>query len=183
MEFVLDPVFVWTARLILAGIFAGAAVAKLRALSEFVGVVQNYRLLPANLIRPVAYTLPVLEGLIALGLLVEASRPVAAVAATGLLSVFTGAVAINILRGRREIDCGCFMSTMRQHLDWGLVGRNVVLIALALAAMPPNLPSREIGWLDVITMAAAAATLLAVYAAHARIAGLVQINTAAESPR
>lgn len=172
----LDPVLAWTARLLLAGIFAGATIAKLRAPTAFVGVVQNYRLLPAALAAPVAYALPVLEGLIAIGLLIEATRPAAALLAALLLAVFAIAIAINILRGRREIDCGCFGAELRQRLGWDLVGRNAVLIVLALAVVPASLPVRALGWLDIVTVAAGALALLVLYAAHVRLAALGAIR-------
>ena len=41
-------------------------------------------------------------------------------------------MAINLARGRRNIDCGCFQSALKQRLSWVLVARNVVLAALLL---------------------------------------------------
>src|SRR5918992_5462755 len=110
MDLVHDPVVVWTARLVLAAVFGAAAVTKLRALEAFVGVVHNYRMLPESLVRLVAYLLPPFEAVIAMGLLVEQTRPYAAAAAAGLLVIFAVAMGINLVRGRRDIDCGCFAS-------------------------------------------------------------------------
>ncbi len=176
MELALDPVVAWTARLVLAAVFGGAAIMKLRALDEFVGVVHNYRLVPEALERPVTYLLPPFEGAVALGLLIEPTRVVAAAAAAGLLLVFAAAMAVNLARGRRNIDCGCFATVLRQHLSWGLVGRNLVLAVFALAALPGELPVRALGWFDVLTTVFAAATAILLYAAYSRLMGLAPVN-------
>lgn len=117
---------------LLAVVFLTAGVSKWRALDTFEGVVQNFRLLPERAVRPVAYTLPVVELAAAVALLVPASRSFAGWLLAALLCVFTLAVVMNLLRGRREIDCGCFSSELKQTLSWWLVARNVALAGLAL---------------------------------------------------
>jgi hypothetical protein len=165
----LDPVAVWTARLVLAAVFAMAAFAKLRSLDEFVGVVHNYRILPEFLVRPVAYALPPLEAAIALALLLEPTRSAGAVAAAALLVVFALAMAVNLARGRVEIDCGCFAATLRQRISWALVGRNVALIALAGLAMPAGGVARVLTWLDAVTIVAASSSAVLLYVAFTQL--------------
>jgi len=68
-----------------------------------------------------------------------------------LLAAFNVALIVNLLRGRRNLDCGCFGGrTLR--IGWGHVAQNTVLMALALllglAAVRGNVPSR---WLDTAT--------------------------------
>ena len=172
MELMLDPVIVWTARLVLAAVLLAAAVAKLRALEEFAGVVHNYRLLPELLARPVAYALPVLEIVLALGLLLDPTRRPAAVATAALLAVFALAMAINLWRGRAHIDCGCFAAALKQRLSWALVARNGVLIGLALLIVPLAPGPRSLGALDLLTVAVASGSLLLLYIAFGRLAGL-----------
>ena len=169
MADLLDPVAVWTARLALAAVFAMAAFAKLRALDEFVGVVHNYRILPERLARPVAYALPPLEAAIAVALLLEATRRAGAVAAAGLLALFALAMAVNLARGRVEIDCGCFAATLRQRISWALVGRNLVLIGLAALALSPNTAVRALTWLDVFTIVAASLSAVLLYVAFTQL--------------
>ncbi len=117
---------------LLAVIFLAAGVSKLRALDTFEGVVYNFRLLPESAVRPAAYALPVVELIAAMALLNPMSRTYAAWVIAALLGVFMLAIVINLLRGRREIDCGCFSSELKQNLSWWLVLRNVVLGGLAL---------------------------------------------------
>jgi hypothetical protein len=167
---ILDPAIGWTVVLVLAGVFGAAAIAKLRALDAFLGVVHNYRLVPEFLERPIAYALPVAELAIAVGVLLPAGRAPAALSAAILLALFAGAMAINLMRGRRDIDCGCFATVLRQRLSWPLVVRNLVLAALALLVMP-GLGDRGLGWLDVVTVGCAATALVLVHAAANRLLG------------
>jgi len=169
VDLLLDPAVVWTARLVLAAVLAVAALAKLRALDEFVGVVHNYRILPEPLVRPLAYVLPPLEAAIALGLLIEPTRDLAAGGAAGLLAVFALAMAVNILRGRPEIDCGCFASSLKQRIGWALVGRNLALIGLAALVMPDALPARALTWLDALTVVAASLAAVLLYLAFTQL--------------
>ena len=113
-------------------VFLLAAAGKLRHRQLLPGVIANYRLLPDALVAPAAVLLPVTELVIGVALLVG-SRPLAPIAAIALLLVFAGAMAINIRRGRTQIDCGCGHDGLRQGLSWPLAVRNVVLAgALAL---------------------------------------------------
>jgi Methylamine utilisation protein MauE len=173
----LDPAIGWTVVLVLAGVFSAAAVAKLRALEGFVGVVHNYRLLPEPLERPIAYALPVVELAIAVGALVPTSRPPAALAAAILLALFAGAMAINLARGRRDIDCGCFATVLRQRLSWPLVARNLLLAGMALALVP-GLGVRGLGWLDLLTVGCASTALVLLYAAASQLFGTAARRTA-----
>jgi hypothetical protein len=165
----LDPAIGWTVVLVLTGVFGAAAVTKLRALDAFVGIVHNYRLVPEPLERPIAYALPVLELAIALGVLLPVRAP-AAVAAAIMLALFAVAMAINLGRGRREIDCGCFATVLRQRLSWPLVVRNLLLAGMALALVPgPGV--RGLGWLDLLTVGCASTALVLVYAAASQLFG------------
>ena len=174
MALVLDPVIVWTGRLVLVAVLLAAAGAKLRALEEFAGVVHNYRLLPELLARPVAYALPILEIMLAAGLLLDPTRRIAAVATAVLLAVFAFAMAINIWRGRVHIDCGCFASALKQRLSWALVARNGVLIGLALLIAAPVSAARPLRLLDLLTVAVASGSLLLLYVAFSQLASLGQ---------
>jgi len=125
--------------------FLVAAIDKLRHRDLLPGVIANYRLLPERLVAPAAAVLPLAELLVAVGLLM-ALRPWAPMAAAALLLVFAAAMAINIRRGRRHIDCGCGHAALRQALGWTMVLRNVGLsMALLLwVVLPGSLATAEI---------------------------------------
>ena len=129
-------------RVLVALVFLTAAWGKVRNQLAFQGVVANYRLLPDRLVKPFALLLPPLEALVGAALPLGPASPWPELAAAVLLALFALAISINLLRGRRSIDCGCFQSAHKQTLRWTLVGRNGLLI-LALGAAssaPAGLP-------------------------------------------
>lgn len=125
-----DPSIALASRVLGALVFAAAVGGKLRHRRELAGVVANYRLLPQWLAAPTAWMLVGLEFLVALSLVSGAWLRTGAALAIVLLGGFALAMAINLARGRREIDCGCFQSGLRQRLSAMLVVRNLVLAAV-----------------------------------------------------
>lgn len=166
-----DPAVHLFAALGLGLVFGASAASKMTGWAEFVGAVQNYRLLPGAAVRPFAYTLPLVEAATAAGLLIAWTRPYAAAAAIALLALFSLAIGLNIARGRRHIDCGCFRAAFRQPLSWSLVGRNAGFAALALLAMSPRGLARPLGWLDLVTVGGAATAVLVLHRAGSYVLG------------
>ncbi|HWQ37697.1 MAG TPA: MauE/DoxX family redox-associated membrane protein [Burkholderiales bacterium] len=161
----LDPAFHALAVCLTALVFVHAGVSKLLAREEFQGVVANYHLLPAALIAPFAVLLPIAELGAGLGVLAVATRSSAALLAAGLLLLLAAAMGINLARGRREIDCGCFKSAFKQTISGWLIARNLLLAGVALALLlPPS--GRAPGVLDYVTAVAGGVMLfLGYYAA------------------
>jgi uncharacterized membrane protein YphA (DoxX/SURF4 family) len=150
-------------RFLLALVFAAAAISKLRNAEEFYGVVRNFRLLPEAVNGAFAAALPWVELVIAASLLLGIATFASGVAAGALLLVFAAAIAINIFRGRTEIDCGCFRQGMRQRLSWALVARNIALCTAALwVALQPGW-SKAVGAHDLVIAALAAASVAIIY--------------------
>jgi uncharacterized membrane protein len=147
----------------LALIFGASGVMKIRDLEMFEGSVANYQLLPASLEKLFAYLLPILEFACAIGLMASATRGAAALGLLMLLVIFSGAIGINLMRGRTNIDCGCFGPLLRQELSGWLLLRNVFLMILAAAILLPE-NGRLIEPLDLVTIVLGAATLVVLYA-------------------
>ena len=166
-----DPAFALLALLLLAAVFAAAAVVKLRQLEVFAGVVEQYALLPRGLVRPFAYALPVVELGAALGLLAPATRAAAAAVLILLLLAFAAAMALNLIRGRSDIDCGCFIGVQKQRISWPLVARNLVLAGFGLLLLADG-SGRPLAALDWLTVLAALASLLLLNEALGRLFGL-----------
>lgn len=144
-----DPSIVLAGRLLGTLVFAAAAGGKIRHRHELAGVVANYRLLPESVAAPVAWMIVCLESLVALSLLSGAWLAAGAALAIALLAGFALAMGINLARGRREIDCGCFQSGLRQRLSGALVVRNL-LLALALTPLlaAGSLEPSPLQWVD-----------------------------------
>jgi hypothetical protein len=120
----------------MAMIFVLACAHSLMDWPGYSASVVKYRLAPDWAARVIAWLLPPLQALAA-GLLLVVPLW-GALLGLGLMALFTGAVGINMLRGRTDIDCGCGGAS-GQSLSWGLVLRNVVLgLCLAVVASVPG---------------------------------------------
>jgi len=147
----------------LALIFGASSVMKIRDLEMFEGSIANYQLLPASIEQPLAYLLPILEFACAAGLMISKVRAAAALGLLILLLLFTGAIGINLMRGRVNIDCGCFGPLLRQALSGWLLLRNIFLMILAAPMLLPE-NGRVIEALDLPTIVLGAATMVTLYA-------------------
>lgn len=145
-------------RLFLAAIWLIAAAGKLAQPKAFMRSVVGFQLVPERLVPWVAATLPGVE--LAVGLVLLAAvirRPgtsgpwrdladAAALVSFTLLSVFTVALVVNLLRGIR-MDCGCF-DVLGEHLGrwipalkprnagWDTVIRDLVMLVPAALLLP-----------------------------------------------
>jgi len=156
----MDPAFSLAVRGALAVLFLAAAVHKARDFAGFRAVLADYRLVPGWAVGCAAALVVALECGVAIALPLTPQGPWPA---AGLLGLYTGAIAINLVRGRRDIDCGCAGRTARQALSGWLIVRNVVLGAAALATLAPS-PPRPLVWLDACTIGGAITALAAAYA-------------------
>jgi hypothetical protein len=145
----LDPVFALVARLALALLFASAAAHKLRDLDAFRAALAGYRLVPERALGAAAFALVALELVAAAGLVASRAFGVLALA---LLAAYTAAIAVNLARGRREIDCGCFGPAARQPLSGALLLRNATLLGAAALACAP-VAGRALSWIDAFSIA------------------------------
>lgn len=159
-----DTTIGWTLAVVLAAVFVTSAALKLRDITAFRLAVEAYRIVPRPVAAALALAIPVVEITGAACVLFQSTREVGAVLLIALLAMFTAAIAINLARGRRDIDCGCFGPALRQNLSGWLVARNAVLAAFAAIVLLPG-NAREIGAVDVMTIAGGAVSLLLLYAA------------------
>jgi hypothetical protein len=150
---VIDPALQLGVRLAGALLLAGAAWHKLRDREAFRAALADYRLLPAALVPLAAQLVVALEVALAAVLL---ATPRAGLAAAGLLAGYALAIGVNLLRGRRHIDCGC--GGEPQPLSAWLVARNLVVAAVfAVCAAPAS--GRTLGALDAASVAGSLAAL------------------------
>ena len=165
----IDPVIDWSLRLGLSLLFAGAAWHKIFDLRRFEAAVRGYEVLPAPMVRIASKLLPLAEASIALGLLYGPARPAAVGGAISILLLYAASISINLARGRRDIDCGCFASSSRAPLSGWLVARNLALAAAAYALVWPSRP-RDLIWVDWLTVATTLIALSLLWLAGQRLA-------------
>ena len=170
----MDPIIANASGLVLACVFAPAALHKWRHGEEFSRVVADYAIVPAPAGAPLVRILPVLEFSAALGLLDPPLATAAAALAAMLLLVYTAAILFNLARDHRISDCGCGGHT--QSLSAWLLLRNGVLLVLAFAAGAGRI-ERQLDWLDCsITLLAAIAGSLCYYIFNQLLANLDRLK-------
>lgn len=168
----MDPVLAVVLRGALALLFVVAAVHKLRDRDAFRATLDAYALLPSALTAPLARAVPIVELAAAVLLVAPRAATAGAVLAVLLLAVYALAMSVNLLRGRRDLDCGCMGPGARSKVAPELVVRNVVLIAAALVAGFAPIHARALVWMDFVTVPLAIAVLAALYAATERVLAL-----------
>jgi len=159
-----DPVVSHVLAATLALVFALAAWHKLRDLGAFASAVAGYEILPARLVPAAAGVLAIVEATAAALVFAAPARTIALATLVALLVLYAGAMGIALARGRRELDCGCFVPAHRRPVGPELVLRNVVLALLGAFALLPATP-RALGALDAATVVAGVATGLLLLAA------------------
>jgi hypothetical protein len=167
---VLDPAFGY---LIIGGIallLASAGAHKLQDLARFAEAFAAYRVLPETLSRRLAWLVPSLELCVAASLLWEATRRVAAVAAIAVFIAYASGLQLNLLRGRRDLDCGCATARGRRAIAAWMVWRNMILAAAAGITVLPWSP-RSLSPTDLLTVVGALTVGITLYAAVDRLLG------------
>lgn len=156
--------------------FLTAGIGKLRHRHILPGVIANYRILPAALVGIASAALPPLECLVGVMLLLGIT-PIPVIVGAALLAIFAAAMAVNLVRGRRDISCGCGRPDLRQTLRWSSVFRNLILAALLIASMAFD------GALDPMARASAAFGGLAIWIAYLLFEAIGELEAAAVTMR
>lgn len=137
--------FEWGCRLILAAAFIYAGVLKNGNPQAFAGSIATFEILPEGWVNVVALTLPWLEILSGLLLLIGPWTRVGALSLVCLNGIFLLALLSAIIRGI-PVDCGCFGSSgpSSPAKVWLAIGRDVVFLAMAVFVyLRARAPSRS----------------------------------------
>jgi len=157
-----DPAIGHLLAISLALLLGSAGLHKWWARREFQAILAAYRLLPAPAVRPVGYLLGMLEIATALGLLSTAVRYASAVA-SALFLTYAVALAINLRRGRRDLDCGCGFARNRRPIGGWMLVRNALLAGAAGIAAGAWSP-RTLSGIDWMTVAGGVLAAVILYA-------------------
>jgi hypothetical protein len=144
-----DPVVSHLLALSGALLFGASAFAKVRSFAMFCAILGEYRVLPSRVTAAAGAVICCLEFAVAVGLLWPGTRSSAATLGAVLLIAYAAAIAVNLIRGRRDLDCGC--GYRPTAIGGWMVIRNVVLAALLTLLQMP-LASRVLGLADYATI-------------------------------
>lgn len=133
MRLLRHPGVVRVAQLGIGVVFLAAALGKIGDAGTFAKQIHYFRLLPVGLENLLAITLPWIELLAALALLLRYRPRAGAVVCAALMGVFLFAVGAAVARGL-DIECGCFGTSDASRVGTLKLIENVGLLALALIA-------------------------------------------------
>jgi hypothetical protein len=159
-----DPALHAVARGMLALVLLRAAWHKARDLRGFQVALDDYALLPGSWTPAVALGLVAAEVALAAFLLVPATAAAGGLAAAVLLVLYSGAMAVNLLRGRRWIDCGCGGAMAGRVVGEALLVRNAGLVLVAFVAAAP-ISARSLSGVDALTIAFGGGAAILLYVA------------------
>jgi uncharacterized membrane protein len=140
-----DPLIILIACGILIAVFVRAVWHKASDFAVFKAILADYDILPPTLAAPVSLVLILAEIAIVAGLVIPMTRQAAAIGAVVLLLAYGFAIALNLMRGRYTIDCGCGGSG--QGLSWFLVARNGILAVISALAIASPV-TRDLSFTD-----------------------------------
>jgi methylamine utilization protein MauE len=177
----IDPVLEWLIALAFAVLFASAASLKLRESAAFVATLADYRLVPRKMSGLAGVLIIAVECAVAAGLLWPATRATSGLIGAGLMLIYGSAIAVNLIRGRHEIDCGC--SLQRRPIGRWMVIRNLIFAAaLSILALP--VAERPLGVGDLATITAGVFVLALLYVSLDLLLGRTDVgrNVTLEHP-
>lgn len=128
-------------RLALAAVFVYAAIGKILRPEEFASAVAAFRILPSSLVNLAAITMPWVELLAGVAILVPALIQSSALIMVALNTAFITAALLAIARGL-DVECGCFsLSHAHETVGWWLVARDLVFLGMCVVVYK-QAPSR-----------------------------------------
>ncbi len=165
-----DPVLFYAASAALACVLLLGVLEKLKDMAGFAGAVAAYEILPTGLGAAFAWGYVLAEALAGALLLTPSSQGVGAALALAVLGLATAGVAVNLVRGRRDIDCGCGgpafrgAATRGAGLSWWMVLRNALLALWTLPVFAAaHGASRSLQWADAASVFGLAMSAVALY--------------------
>lgn len=126
-----QPLVLTFFRFLLGTIFLSSFVGKASEPRRFATTLVDFKLIPGASAQPLAYFLISSELVIGILLLMGWQTRAAAVLCGGVLIIFTVAVALNLMSGHTNLECGCFGAKNAQKINLQLVSRNVSLTIVA----------------------------------------------------
>ncbi len=160
----LDPALREALLIALSAMLLAGAWSKARNFPVWVATVAAYALMPERAATGAGLIILALELIAGLLLIVPTAGIAGAVASLTVLAISTVAVVINLMRGRRDIRCGCGGIGAEQRLSWPLVARNCILLA-ATYATTLTVTARDLLFADHLVALATAVGLAGLYAA------------------
>ncbi|WP_164931628.1 MauE/DoxX family redox-associated membrane protein [Longirhabdus pacifica] len=128
--------YIWLiAKFLIVIMFFSTAYEKWKNIDEHIAIIKAYDIIPDSMVKVFAWTNIGIEFLAVLCLAVGFQHTIGYVFIIALLCMYATAISINLIRGNKEISCGCGGVLGNHQLSWWLVLRNTAMIALTIMLM------------------------------------------------
>ncbi len=130
----LFAVFADSAAVFLMTVLLIAGIHKLSPANQnyYRGVLEGYGLPYHSQLNLASLVLGVVEVFTAFAILIPVSRSLGALFAIALFSIYLAAMAVQLIQGKRDLDCGCAGPLGSSTISPALLLRNAVLIGIAI---------------------------------------------------
>jgi len=127
------PALIRGCQIVIGLLFIVAALAKINDIASFARQLHNFHLVPMWSEHLLAMTLPWIELVAGLALVIGIRPRAGAVVVTASLAVFTIAVALAMAR-KLDIECGCFGTADASRVGFAKLAQNIGMLALGAIA-------------------------------------------------
>ncbi len=124
-------------RLVIGILLLVSSVAKLLEVRNFQASLAAHRILPVRTLPAFAFSIPVVEFITGWLLLFNIASPVPELAAASLFVCFGLFIASSLLKGTRDVPCGCFGKRSRL-ISWKSVLQNLAFAGVAIVGLAHN---------------------------------------------
>lgn len=119
-------------RITIGLLFLFSSLSKINTFSEHIVSIGKYGIIPQKYVKTFAYFGIPTELLTSLFLILGVYQKIFALISLLLLLLYTIAIIINLLRGNKDVTCGCGGILGNHKLTWMLPIRNFVLMLISL---------------------------------------------------
>lgn len=142
-----------TISVIITIIFALTVIDKILKWRIHISSIENYRLVPNAMHKPMLILMILSELFIVFSLIVIGAKIIVTIVFLTLLTVYTSAIGINVYRGNKNISCGCGNVLESEKLSYKLIIRNLLLMLMfAILALNNQYHISQLNLLEAITL-------------------------------
>ena len=153
---------VLTIHYFLALLLLASGLHKARDWERIHGVITAYQVVPVVLERTMLWLVIGVEIATGAGLALGVKSRIPSFGAAIVFAAYFAVIALNLLRGRRGVDCGCSFSRRTTPLSGLHLVRGALLLMLAVVGASVELKT-TIGWPNALQIAAAVVCLALIY--------------------
>lgn len=116
-------------------IFLLTAIDKVLNWHKHIRTMKNYRIIKGAKTHVVLILITLGEFYVSISLILNGLSLASTIVFLALLSLYTTAITINLIRGNVEIPCGCGSILESERLTYGLVWRNFIFVAVFITIL------------------------------------------------